>query len=837
MTMKTWLHVHGLRKQHSDAALSTKNDYSSATRNARFDQLLPNRVLTDTAARNAAAKSASRMSIERYLQAPLEDEPASVPAINAALKENSSPVWIEHDLSRRIHHRGHSRDTSYDANSEGRRTFYTSASGQESTGSSFSFGPRSNNHQRSNLHLAMPPLPRLRTAALVRDDVHSPDELNTGKTLDSGWALTDQHETSPQGKSADSAYRARIEAELARIQEKARSLEEEVRRFDQRKENEELLVPRITDEMAHQQMALKPKLAWILGGDSTNKPMTSTSITADTLNDGPSRPATSGRSIDSMPEKIPRRSKSSSAILEESQWASDRRRGVMMGRTPSKRPKLFCTFCQKKFHNGAEWVGHEKNFHMPEELWVCCPRTGESLGHCPFCRQSNPSPAHLKDHNYFSCQNTLLSERTFDRKDYFLQHVAQQHNVSAGQKPLRLTQLVEDWRRPLLLRHGHQALHCGFCGLTFPTYSERTEHVTGHFMRGTDIVSWWSERKSHHVPPPAKGGQNDNPESPHRCHYCNRTFATLEAALTAHPACNMWSCSFLPGMQYTIYPSGSNEGLEAVCCYCNEGFSRGNGKVEGALLKAHVSTHNFRNCNQRLYFSAQQFRQHLQDNHRSNYDGTLFAGWTLLLKASQKELSAIFVPADVSPKRAYTEPVDVVPNHQVKKAKDAPEPKMSFMDFSETPRFATKEKIRRRASTQTMADARNPNKAVRDSTTEFRRAATMDFARGDDGSAGAAPICQHRRSGDSKAEHAADAAAAAAAAAASGLQFFRRRREVSTRNRLYVRNETEGPLAKSSQKVFRKMAASTFGGLVLHSSLLAATPARLTNSVDVYTLH
>ncbi|KAF9735987.1 C2H2 type zinc finger domain-containing protein [Paraphaeosphaeria minitans] len=766
--MKTWLHVHGLRKQHSDAALSTKNDYSSATRNARFDQLLPNRVLTDTAARNAAAKSASRMSIERYLQAPLEDEPASVPAINAALKENSSPVWIEHDLSRRIHHRGHSRDTSYDANSEGRRTFYTSASGQESTGSSFSFGPRSNNHQRSNLHLAMPPLPRLRTAALVRDDVHSPDELNTGKTLDSGWALTDQHETSPQGKSADSAYRARIEAELARIQEKARSLEEEVRRFDQRKENEELLVPRITDEMAHQQMALKPKLAWILGGDSTNKPMTSTSITADTLNDGPSRPATSGRSIDSMPEKIPRRSKSSSAILEESQWASDRRRGVMMGRTPSKRPKLFCTFCQKKFHNGAEWVGHEKNFHMPEELW-----------------------------------NTLLSERTFDRKDYFLQHVAQQHNVSAGQKPLRLTQLVEDWRRPLLLRHGHQALHCGFCGLTFPTYSERTEHVTGHFMRGTDIVSWWSERKSHHVPPPAKGGQNDNP--------------------------------FLPGMQYTIYPSGSNEGLEAVCCYCNEGFSRGNGKVEGALLKAHVSTHNFRNCNQRLYFSAQQFRQHLQDNHRSNYDGTLFAGWTLLLKASQKELSAIFVPADVSPKRAYTEPVDVVPNHQVKKAKDAPEPKMSFMDFSETPRFATKEKIRRRASTQTMADARNPNKAVRDSTTEFRRAATMDFARGDDGSAGAAPICQHRRSGDSKAEHAADAAAAAAAA--SGLQFFRRRREVSTRNRLYVRNETEGPLAKSSQKVFRKMAASTFGGLVLHSSLLAATPARLTNSVDVYTLH
>lgn len=142
---------------------------------------------------------------------------------------------------------------------------------------------------------------------------------------------------------------------------------------------------------------------------------------------------------------------------------------------------------------------------------MCCPRTGESLEHCPFCTQTNPSPAHLEEHNYYSCQNKLLSERTFDRKDTFLQHIAQEHNVSAGQKPLRLTQLVEAWRHPLTLKQGHQALHCGFCGLTFSTYVERTEHVAGHFMKGTDMVSWWSERKSHHVMPPAKGGHNNSP--------------------------------------------------------------------------------------------------------------------------------------------------------------------------------------------------------------------------------------------------------------------------------------------------------------------------------------
>lgn len=163
----------------------------------------------------------------------------------------------------------------------------------------------------------------------------------------------------------------------------------------------------------------------------------------------------------------------------------------------------------------AEWVSHEKTIHMPEELWICCPRTGESLEDCPFCAQKNPSPAHLRSHNYFSCQNKILSDRTFDRKDYFLQHVAQEHNVSDGQKPLRLTQLVEAWRRPLAPGQGHQALHCGFCGLTFSTYAERIEHVTGHFMKGTNMVPWWSERISHHVPPlPAKGGLNSLNNNP-----------------------------------------------------------------------------------------------------------------------------------------------------------------------------------------------------------------------------------------------------------------------------------------------------------------------------------
>jgi len=139
-------------------------------------------------------------------------------------------------------------------------------------------------------------------------------------------------------------------------------------------------------------------------------------------------------------------------------------------------------------------------------------------------------------------------------------------------------------------------------------------------------------------------------------------------------------------MQYTIYPSGADSDLEALCCYCNETLSGGNGKVKGTVLREHVSTHNFRNCNQRAYFSAQQFRQHLQDNHKINFDGTLFAGWTLLLKSSKQEKAAVFEAVDgVSPRRVYTDPVVAAPKQRSKKAEEVPAPRMNFMDFSETP--------------------------------------------------------------------------------------------------------------------------------------------------------
>ncbi|KAF2679332.1 hypothetical protein K458DRAFT_435188 [Lentithecium fluviatile CBS 122367] len=694
----------------------------------------------------------------------------------------------------------------------------------------------------------MPELPRYDQLMPASTGVQSPERPTTSRTVDTEKTWTEQMELVMPGYSPDKRinYKAKAEEEIARIQEKAKRLEDQMRRHRTEKENAGIPRPRITDEMAYERMAEKPKLAWILGGDvqdakSIKRPKSSGSLVASTMEDPPDRPSTGGTLVESNNGRAPRRSKSSGALDEKFRQTAAERKSAAVERKPSKRIRFYCTFCQKRFAGRVEWMRHERSTHMPEELWVCCPRTGEFPDRCPFCAKSDPSPSHLADHNYLSCQQKPLSERTFNQKDLFLQHVSHEHKISLGQKPVRLAELLEAWRHPLPLTQGHQALHCGFCGLTFSSYRERTEHVAGHFMAGLDMMSWWPSRISHEVA--VFRETHRNPDAPHQCNYCERTYENLATAQKLHPVCTMWSCSFLPGMQYTIYPSGPRTDLEAVCCYCNEILVKGNGRVKGAVLKEHVAQHNFRDCNQRLYFSGQRFRQHLQDAHKTNHDGTLFAGWTLLLKSSKRERTAFFQPVDAtSVRRAYTDPSPTTTKPQSKKkGNDAPPmPRLNFMDFSETPITATipRKKLRRKPSAQTLPE--KPERETRDSTSFFTRAATIDLAYGTsispsprlDATGVVAPkysLPQHKP-GFPIASHPVDAVS-------SCLKFYRRRLDASTRNRLYIRDEIDGPLSKNSQRLFRKIPASAFGGLVLHSSLVGATPARLTNSVDIYSLH
>lgn len=456
--------------------------------------------------RIAVPAMASRMSIERYLSAPLSDEPATAPAIDAALRKQVPRDWI--DSPANLYH---SRDTSVDAHSDGRPTFFTNGSIPGTVDTTYTADSRSKLHRKMNSTDTAGQI-NTRWIPSTPSEFVPPGRPMTSHTIGPvdiarEWAQRVE-KSLPNHSPVD--YRARAEHEIWKIQEKAKELELMMQRFRvEQHVPERKPPPRTTDESARAMMAANPKLAWILGGEhvenmnTTARPRPTTMSTTDDIPDSPS---SVGGKFNDVP-RIPRKSKSSSALKEDSRQPLPPppppppmpNSPAPVERQPSKRQRFFCTFCQKRFHSRIEWLRHERTIHMPEELWVCCPRTGEFPKRCPFCERSHPSPAHLADHNYLSCQEKPLSERTFGRKDHFLQHISQVHKVSPGQKPARLTELETAWRHPLPIEIGNQALHCGFCGRVFESYQERTEHVGRHFREGVDMMSWWKERVSHDV--------------------------------------------------------------------------------------------------------------------------------------------------------------------------------------------------------------------------------------------------------------------------------------------------------------------------------------------------
>jgi hypothetical protein len=305
---------------------------------------------------------------------------------------------------------------------------------------------------------------------------------------------------------------------------------------------------------------------------------------------------------------------------------------------------------------------------------------------------------------------------------------------------------------------------------------------------------------------------------PHECVYCKRMFKSLAAARQLHPVCAMWSCSFHPSLRFTIYPTGSQRKPEAACCYCNDALVQEEGKVSGSLLKEHMVQHNFRACSQMLYFSGQSFRQHLQNDHKASYDSTLFAGWTLLLKSSRQDKPSVFKPVEMkgSTRRANTEPNLAKGKDKSKKTKKPSKESVeivptNFMEFTELPQRAEPNKLRRKQSM--------PEEEPRPSMQFFERSATSEPR--DDTKA--------LRSPKSK------AVTMSVHGTPTCPAFFRKRLDASTRNRLFMCEDNE-VLSNDSQQLFRRIPGSVLGGLILHSSLVAAVPALMTNCVDVYSL-
>ncbi|KAJ5226366.1 hypothetical protein N7468_007591 [Penicillium chermesinum] len=162
-----------------------------------------------------------------------------------------------------------------------------------------------------------------------------------------------------------------------------------------------------------------------------------------------------------------------------------------------------CTFCTDSFASKYDWQRHEKSMHLILDMWTCSPHGGvtEESGtlRCVFCFIPNPDKDHLETHNYISCQEKSIQERTFYRKDHLNQHLRLMHDA-------KFQPCMEIWQSSIT----EMKSRCGFCGALLHTWKDRVDHLAVHFKNGANMSQWqgdWGfepyilERVENAIPP------------------------------------------------------------------------------------------------------------------------------------------------------------------------------------------------------------------------------------------------------------------------------------------------------------------------------------------------
>ncbi|KAI3401314.1 hypothetical protein diail_11397 [Diaporthe ilicicola] len=93
---------------------------------------------------------------------------------------------------------------------------------------------------------------------------------------------------------------------------------------------------------------------------------------------------------------------------------------------------------------------------------------------------AQPDDAHVEGHNFTSCQERQLDERTFYRKDHLRQHLKLVHNTKY------LNWSMDPWK----VATPDIKSRCGFCGLTLGSWGLRVDHLAEHFKTGSDMKDW-----------------------------------------------------------------------------------------------------------------------------------------------------------------------------------------------------------------------------------------------------------------------------------------------------------------------------------------------------------
>ncbi|KAJ5147354.1 hypothetical protein N7526_000706 [Penicillium atrosanguineum] len=145
-----------------------------------------------------------------------------------------------------------------------------------------------------------------------------------------------------------------------------------------------------------------------------------------------------------------------------------------------------CTFCTDTFKSKYDWTRHEKTLHLSLESWACAPfgstYEDESTGtlRCAFCDVDNPSESHIQEHNFWGCQDKPSALRTFYRKDHLRQHLRLVHGIDNAKSS------IASWKSEVKDINSR----CGFCATTFTRWSDRNDHIAGHYKEGTTMKDW-----------------------------------------------------------------------------------------------------------------------------------------------------------------------------------------------------------------------------------------------------------------------------------------------------------------------------------------------------------
>ncbi|TVY18281.1 Homeobox protein 4 [Lachnellula arida] len=145
-----------------------------------------------------------------------------------------------------------------------------------------------------------------------------------------------------------------------------------------------------------------------------------------------------------------------------------------------------CTFCTETFKTKHDWQRHEKSLHLSLERWICCPNGSTQFSveydqmRCVFCGLPNPPDGHAEMHNFSSCADRSLEERTFYRKDHLRQHLNLVHDAKFQGFSMECWKVVTPEIRS----------RCGFCGVVMGSWTFRVDHLAEHFKGGKSMADW-----------------------------------------------------------------------------------------------------------------------------------------------------------------------------------------------------------------------------------------------------------------------------------------------------------------------------------------------------------